>query len=76
MERREVRNNMEFSGVCIALKLSVILTFCLVRVVYTIIHRDACVLLTYVVVYLHMESLIFCVSLSYDALVEAEIFCR
>ena len=55
-------------------KLSVILMFCLVRVVY--IRRDACVLLSNVIVCLHMNSLIFCISLSYDGLVEAEIFWR
>jgi hypothetical protein len=41
---------------------------------YTIIRREAYVLLSNVIVYIHMYSIIFCIYLSYDGLVEADIF--
>lgn len=42
MECVELRNNVEFSGVCVTLKLSVILIFCLVRVVFHYLPRCMC----------------------------------
>jgi len=70
-----MRNNVEFSGICVTLKLSVILMFFLVRVVYHYSPRCTCATLKCNCVLTHV-FLIFCISLAYDGLVEAEIFWR